>query len=71
MTPARPVGDLGDMRDVQRELNVCRTVVENLLRTDPDFPLPITIAAKRLWFMTEVAQYKASRPRRRYADSTA
>ena len=71
MTPARPVGDLGDMRDVQRELNVCRTVVENLLRTDPDFPLPITIAAKRLWFMTEVAQYKASRPRRQYADSTA
>ncbi len=71
MTPARPVGDLGDMRDVQRELNVCRTVVENLLRTDPNFPQPITIATKRQWFMTEVAQYKASRPRRRYADSAA
>lgn len=62
---------LGDIHDVQDDLNVCRTVVENLLRTDPDFPQPISIASKRQWFMTEIAAYKASRPRRRYADSAA
>ncbi len=68
MTDSR---SLGDMRDVQRELNVCRTVVENLLRTDADFPQPITVASKRQWFMSEIATYLASRPRRRYADSAA
>lgn len=65
---ARP---LGDIHDVEHELNVCRTVVENLLRTDPDFPQPITIASKRQWFMDELETYKATRPRRRYGASAA
>ena len=68
MTNPRP---LGDMRSGQRELNVCRTVVEKLLRNDPDFPAPITIANKRQWFLDEIEDYKATRPRRRYADSAA
>ena len=72
--PAFPKSDfrpLGDIHDVQRMLNVCRTVVENLLRTDPEFPAPMNIAKKRQWFLDEVEQYKATRPRRRYADSAA
>ena len=56
------------MRAVQRALDCCRTTVENLLRTDPEFPAPITIANKRQWFLEEVERYKATRPRRRYAD---
>ncbi len=68
MTDSRP---LGDIRDVQRELNVCRTVVENLLRTDADFPQPITVASKRQWFLDEIEEWKATRPRRQYADSAA
>ena len=68
MTDSRPVGD---MRDVQRSLNVCRTTLEKLLRTDPDFPAPIAIASKRLWFLDEVEEFKATRPRRRYADTAA
>ncbi len=68
MTDPRP---LGDMRDVQRELNVCRTVVEKLLRTDPAFPQPISIANKRQWFLDEIEGYKQAQPRRRYADHAA
>ena len=64
MTDTRP---LGDLRDVMRELNVCRTLVEQLLRTDPEFPAPITIGSKRQWFLDEIANYKATRPRRQYA----
>lgn len=62
---------LGDIHDVQLMLNVCRTVVENLLRTDPEFPAPISIAKKRQWFLAEVEAYKQARPRRRYADTAA
>lgn len=68
MTNSEP---LGDMHDVQRELNVCRTVVEKLLRNDPEFPAPMMIATKRQWFMNEIAIYKATRPRRQYADTAA
>ena len=63
--------DLCDMRELQRELNSCRSLVEKLLRTDPDFPQPITIGNKRQWFVSEIARYKATRPRRQYADSAA
>ena len=62
--------DLCDMRELQRELNSCRSLVEKLLRTDPDFPQPITIGSKRQWFRAEILGYKATRPRRRYADTT-
>lgn len=58
---------LGDIHDVQRMLNVCRTVVENLLRSDSEFPAPMDIAKKRQWFLDEIEDYKATRPRRRYA----
>ncbi len=68
MTDSRLVGD---MRDVQRELNSCRSTVEKLLRTDPDFPAPITIGNKRQWFIDEIATYKANRPRRRYTSNAA
>ena len=68
MTDPRPVGD---MRDVQRSLNCCRTSVYKLLRKDPDFPAPILIGGKLEWFLDEVEHYKATRPRRRYADSAA
>ncbi len=61
----RPVGD---MRDVQRELNVGRTSVYKLMREDPDFPAPFTMPPldKLTWFLDEIQDYKASRPRRIY-----
>ena len=62
---------LGDINDVIQSIKGCRTTVENLLRTDPDFPAPITISNKRQWFLDEIEEYKASRPRRRYADHGA
>ena len=68
MTDPRPVGDV---HAVERSLNICRSTVEKLLRTDPDFPAPITIANKRQWFMDEIEGYKQAQPRRRYTDSAA
>ena len=68
MTDSRP---LGDMRDVQCALNVGRSTLEKLLRTDPEFPAPMMIAEKRQWFLDEIEDYKATRPRRRYADNAA
>ena len=68
MTDSRPVGDV---RDVERSLNTCRSLVEKLLRTDPEFPAPIAIGNKRQWFMDEIEDYKLTRPRRRYADPAA
>ena len=62
---------LGDIRAVQISLNCCRTSVYKLLRTDPDFPAPITIGDKLEFFMDEVEKYKSTRPRRRYADQSA
>ncbi len=66
MTTPRPIGD---MRAVQISLNICRTTLEKLLRTDPEFPAPITIANKRQWFLDEIEGYKQAQPRRRYADT--
>ena len=68
MTDSRPVGDVHAVED---SLNVCRSTVEKLLRTDPEFPAPITIANKRQWFLDEIEVYKQALPRRRYADSAA
>ena len=68
MTDSRPVGD---MRDVQRSLNCCRTSIYKLMREDPEFPAPFAVLDKLTWFLDEVEDYKASRPRRRYADSAA
>ena len=62
---------LGDIHDVLQALNVCRSVVENLLRNDPEFPAPMDIAKKRQWFMDEIEQYKATRPRRVYTTAVA
>ena len=62
---------VGDVHAVERSLNVCRTTVEKLLRTDPEFPAPITIASKRQWCMDEIEGYKQAQPRRIYADSAA
>ena len=62
---------LGDMRAVQSSLNLCRTSVYKLMREDPEFPAPFTILDKLTWFLDEVEDYKATRPRRRYADSAA
>ena len=64
----RPVGD---MRDVQHSLKCCRTSIYKLMREDPEFPAPFTILDKLTWFLDEVEEYKATRPRRQYADSTA
>ena len=66
MTDPRPVGDV---HAVKRSLNVCRTTLYKLCREDPDFPAPITIGTKLTWFLDEIEAYKATRPRRRYADS--
>ena len=66
MTNSRSIVDVSDVR---RSLNICRSTLEKLLRTDPEFPAPITIAEKRQWFEDEIEDYKASRPRRRYADT--
>ena len=69
MTDSRP---LGNIRQVQAALgDSCRSLVEKLLRTDPDFPQPINIGGKREWFLDEIENYKATRPRRQYADSAA
>jgi len=68
MTDLRTIGDL---HAVERSLNVCRTTVEKLLRTDPEFPAPITISNKRQWFMDEIEGYKQAQPRRQYADSAS
>ena len=68
VTNSRPVGDV---HDALRSLNVCRSTLEKLLRTDPEFPVPVMIADKRQWFLDEIEAYKESRPRRRYADNTA
>ena len=62
---------IGDVRDIQRSLNICRSTTEKLLRTDPLFPAPITIANKRQWFMDEIEIYKESRPRRIYTTIVA
>ncbi len=64
MTDPRPVGD---MRDVQRSLNCCRTSIYKLMREDPEFPAPFTVLDKLTWFLDEVEAYKESRPRRIYA----
>ncbi len=61
---------VGDVHAVKRSLNICRSTLEKLLRTDPDFPAPFTIANKRQWFLDEIEGYKQAQPRRRYADST-
>ena len=68
MTNSRPIGDI---HAVERSLDLCRTSVENLLRSDPEFPAPITITGKRQWFLDEIETYKVTRPRRQYADSAA
>lgn len=68
MTDSRPVGD---MRDVQVSLKTCRTSVYKLMREDPDFPAPFMILGKLSFFLDEIEEWKASRPRRRYADSAA
>ena len=64
----RPVGDV---HDVKRSLNICRTSIYKLMREDPDFPAPFTILDKLSWFLDEVEDYKATRPRRRYAATSA
>ncbi len=63
MTNPRPVGD---MRDVQRSLNCCRTSIYKLMREDPEFPAPFAVLDKLTWFLDEIEDYKASRPRRIY-----
>ena len=61
---------LGDIRKVQAALgDSCRSLIEKLLRNDPDFPQPINIGGKREWFLDEIEDYKATRPRRQYADT--
>ena len=67
MTDTRPIGDI---HAVERSLNICRSTLEKLLRTDPEFPAPITIAKKRQWFLDEIEGYKQAQPRRRYADAS-
>ena len=66
MTDPRPVGD---MRAVLASLNCCRTTVYKLMREDPEFPAPFTMPPvdKLTWFLDEVEDYKATRPRRIYA----
>ena len=59
------------MRDVQRSLNCCRTSIYKLMREDPEFPAPFTVLDKLTWFLDEVEDYKASRPRRIYTTVVA
>ena len=63
MTESRPVGDV---HAVKRSLGICRTSLYKLLREDPDFPAPYTMPPvdKLTWFLDEIEDYKASRPRR-------
>ena len=70
MTDPRPVGD---MRAVQASLNCCRTSIYKLMREDPEFPAPFTMPPldKLAWFLDEIEAWKATRPRRQYADPTA
>ena len=52
-------------------LNCSRWKLWDLCRNDPDFPKPRYIAGKNQWFGSEIEDYKATRPHRRYADSAA
>ena len=70
-TPQDTPRPVGDMRAVQRSLDCCRSSIYKLLREDPEFPAPFKILDKLTWFLDEVETYKATRPRRRYADPAA
>ncbi len=65
MTDPRPVGD---MRAVLASLNCCRTTVYKLMHEDPEFPAPFTMPPvdKLTFFLDEIEDYKATRPRRIY-----
>ena len=67
-TTAHP---LYDTAATMTALNCSRWKLWDLCRNDPDFPKPRDIAGKNQWFGSEVEDYKASRPRRRYADTAA
>ena len=60
-----------DAPATMRSLNCSRWKLWDLCRNDPDFPKPRDIAGKNQWFGTEVEAYKATRPRRQYAESAA
>ncbi len=64
---------VGDMRAVQKGLNCCRTSIYKLMREDPEFPAPFTMPPvdKLTWFLDEIEDYKATRPRRIYVAAVA
>ena len=66
MSDSRPVGD---MRAVQREMNLGRTSIYKLMREDPSFPAPFTMGPvdKLTFFLDEIRTYMATQPRRQYA----
>ena len=58
---------VGDMRAAMQSLNCGRSTLYKLLKTDPAMAQPFMVAGKITFFMDEIEDYKASRPRRQYA----
>ena len=63
MSDSRPIGSV---RAVMNSLQICRTTLYKLLREEPDFPAPFYIVGKLFFFIDEIEEFKASRPRRQY-----
>ena len=68
-TPKKTLNPLYDTSATLLSLNCSRWKLWDLCRNDPAFPNPRNIAGKNQWFGNEVEEYKATRPRRQYADS--
>jgi predicted DNA-binding transcriptional regulator AlpA len=48
-----------------------RSSIYKLIRSDPEFPRPISILGKRQFFLDEVEAYVETRKRRQYTAPTA
>ena len=52
-------------------LQLVDTHFYKLMRKDPEFPAPFMVLDKLTWFLDEVEDYKATRPRRIYTTIVA
>ena len=73
MTDSRTIGDVHDVRAQlgSEEKPLGRTTLQRLLINDPTFPRPFFVAGRRRWYMDELHDWLATRPRRQYADNAA
>ncbi len=59
----RPVGGTADVRAA---IKCGRNKIYDLMANDPTFPRPWNMGRELRWFMDEIEDWKASRPRRQY-----